>query len=159
MKRLALILGMLFFSTTSAHAEGCYDERPIVDKWEVWDFSQRTLSSFWLPTRTASGKLYQTYAAAHFEWNKTLNLNFIYQLPEGQTGLEYNVYRADIQVGHDLDPGKLSTSVDFTKNCALPGRSMFSGQSIQVKPIKVPLRYGKEPRGKELVHILVWGHL
>lgn len=160
MRRLALrflfTLAFLVPPLSLEAAESCLPAYPIVDRSEWWDFSMITRSNFTLPSRNSYG-YFDTYAAAHLEWDRQLKISFDYRTPEDMAGLEYNLYRVEIQVGRGA--GQYTYVQDFTRECSSPGRSMFPGQSIRLNPVKVPPGFLGFPRGREVVRIRIWGHL
>lgn len=157
-KIVTLAALLLLPRPASADETSCLPDRPVVDRGEIWDFSRVTKSDFFLPTRSAY-QWYETYAAAHLEFNKRLHVLFDYKTPSGTVGLEYSFYRVEIQVGHDYDPDRFVYVNDLTRDCMSPGRSIYPGQSIRLDPIKIPPRGDGSPRGREFVRVRIWGHL
>ncbi|RZA08997.1 MAG: hypothetical protein EOP11_03075 [Proteobacteria bacterium] len=156
--RVITFLFLLGTPTVSEAAESCLAPYPVSDRLEWWDFSMITRSEFPLLSRNSRG-VFETYATAHLEWNNRLNLAFDYQMPGDMGGLEYSLYRLEIQVGRDGDPDKFTYVQDFTNGCTEAGRSIFPGQSIRLNAVKVPPRLFGLPRGREVVRIKIWGHL
>lgn len=157
-KFVTLAALLLLPRPAAADDTSCLPDRPVIDRLEIWDFSRVTVSDFYLPTRSAY-QWHQTYAAAHLEFNKRMNVLFDYNAPNGMVGLEYNFYRVEIQVGQDYDADRFVFTKDFTRDCQSPGRSIYPGQSMRLDPIKIPPRADGNPRGRELVRVRIWGHL
>jgi len=155
---LTLSLAFLPFALpiSARAAAACPAEAPVVDRLEWWDFSRVTRSDFFLLSRGPKG-IFETPAAAHLEWDQQLTIRFDHKLPPDSAGLEYTIDRFEIAVGRGY--GAFRFSADFTDDCNAPGRSMFPGQAIKLKPVKVPPGYFGFPRGLEMVHVRIWGHL
>jgi hypothetical protein len=154
--RLLLTLSLLAAPLQVEAADSCLPQGPVADRLEWWDFSRVTRSEFRLPSRNTNG-YFETYAAAHLEWDGQLNIRFDHETPADTAGLEYTLYRLEIQVGNGA--GRFTYAQDFTKGCTSPGRSMFPGQAIKLSPVKVPPGLFGFPRGREVVRVRVWGHL
>lgn len=149
-------LALFTLPLTTEASDACLSEAPVVDRLEWWDFGTVTRSDIALPSRNSHG-YFETYAAAHLEWDRQLNIRFDHQVPGDMTGLEYTLYRLEFSVGNG--PNRFTYVQDFTKNCTSPGRSMFPGQAVKLSPVKVPPGFLGFPRGREVVRVRVWGHL
>jgi len=156
MRFLALAL---FFYTSLSRADFCEDENLVLDTELQWDFANGFLHEFALPTHRG-GQLYPTKSVLQLgSGGAASELWGFFDFPRApnQVGLEYNLYRLQIQIGADAEPDRQVIDQDFTADCTGPGAGLWPGGRLELKPLKIEPHGNGTARGLEPVHLRFWG--
>ncbi|MGZ3654036.1 MAG: hypothetical protein ACXVCS_00695 [Bdellovibrionota bacterium] len=157
MRILATLL-FLFSASSASAGNFCEDENLVIDTQLQWDFSNGFFHDFTLPTHRG-GNLYSTKSVLHLGNGGDPNLYGIFEFPRAanEVGLEYNLYRLQIQIGGDDEPDRQIIDQDFTAGCTGPGAGLWPGDRLELKAIKLEPHADGAPRGVESVHLRFWG--
>ncbi len=159
MRKIILLL-LAISMPVLAGADDCLTDFLIIDRDVVVHYSEPTWQRITLPSFNVNGR-FLTHAG--FQWisNPTGEITPVvdYQLPAGQTGLPFHIYRIAMDFRGLSDTNPWTWDQDLTQGCQGPGRSVFSGQSLRLPVVKPPARPDGAPRNGETVHLRIWGHL
>jgi hypothetical protein len=152
-----LVLALLLLPSI-AHADFCEDENLVLDTELSWDFASGFMHEFTLPTHRG-GQIFPTKSLLQIANAGTPELFGVFTFPRAanQVGLEYNLYRLQIQIGEDTDPDRQLIDQDFTTSCTGPGAGLWPGGRLKLQPIKITSHSDGTPRGVEAVHLRFWG--
>lgn len=152
-----LALALLFLSPP-AHANFCEDENLVLDTELQWDFANGFLHEFTLPTHRG-GQLYPTKSVLQVGNGGEAELFGLFEFPRApnEVGLEYNLYRLQIQIGADAEPDRQIIDQDFTAACTGPGAGLWPGDRLELKTIKIEPHADGSARAVEPVHLRFWG--
>lgn len=153
------ILGLLLFlASSTARANFCEDENLVLDVELSWDFANGFRQELTLPTHRG-GELYPTKTVLQLGNGGDGELlgRFEFLRAANEVGLEYNLYRLQIQIGGDAEPDRQLIDQDFTASCTSPGAGLWPGDRLELRPIKLEPHANGAPRGVEPVHLRFWG--
>ena len=155
MRILALAL---LLASSIARADFCEDENLVLDTDLSWDFTNGFLHEFTLPTHRG-GTIFPTKSVLQVGNAGAPELFGIFEFPRAanEVGLEYNLYRLEIQIGGDAEPDRQLIDQDFTSSCTSPGAGLWPGGRLELQPIKITPHADGTPRGVEAVHLRFWG--
>jgi hypothetical protein len=153
-----LVITLLLLAAPLARADFCEDENLVLDTELEWDFSSGFLHEFTLPTHRG-GQLFPTKSVLQLGNGGGPELFGIFEFPRAANvvGLEYNLYRLQIQIGSDAEPDRQLIDQDFTGGCTGPGAGLWPGARLELKTIKIEPHADGTDRGIEAVHLRFWG--
>lgn len=157
--RFLAFLSLLFLTLPAEAAEFCQDDDLVIDTQTSWDFTNGFFHDYTLPTHRG-GQVYPTKSVLHLGNGAGVEELFgIFEFPRqpNEVGLAYNIYRLQIQIGGDDEPDRQVIDQDYTAGCSGPGASLWPGDRLELKPIKLTPHADGTPRSLEAVHLRFWG--
>jgi hypothetical protein len=157
--RFYILLLASFLSSSAIAGEFCEDANLVIDTELQWDFSNGSFRDFLLPSRR-NGQVYPTKSVLHLGNAAGIDeLRGVFEFPRrpNEVGLAYNLYRLQIQIGGDDEPDRQIIDQDYTQGCTGAGASLWPGERLELRPIKVEPHADGMPRIVETVHLRFWG--